>query len=186
MHLQFRHRQSRAFGSFVPVRIGSAIQFSLQVSATLSQKETHLLKEYSFEDAILVEGDLVGLVRDALRYAVIYATAASLLLLPILGFFAGGFMTGLVFLAVLAYAYNQLREQIKVRDLINGRWFHCYSVVELLEKEAFLHDAAIKLSAVLEASANWKGEDSLIISAETEPLNPNAVKLLRITPTSAE
>src|SRR3546814_9871370 len=77
-------------------------------------------------------------------------------------FFSWSVSTSLAVLLVLiltAVYYNELREHIFVRDLVHGRTFRCFSIVELDQQEEYLKGITAYLRQVLETAKHWDGRE---------------------------
>ena len=99
---------------------------------------------------------------------------AWVVLVLIVGFTWGSWITLVGMIAFTAFYYNEVREHIYVRDLIHGRKFRCFSIVELLQKEEYLRVLAMYLRQVLESAKNWGGREAVPIPR----LSPEDAKLL--------
>ena len=145
--------------------VSGRFRFRLWAKFECNSEETRLIDKYSVRDALLTEGKPGQLKKAAIIAAVITVVVAL-----ILGFITGvakdllpipdliGLMVtnpaGLVFIyiIVLYLVYNQIREQIKVEDLLTGRSFTCKSVVDVIFKEQEIVEIADCFRQVLEAN----------------------------------
>lgn len=163
MNLLCERKQSSAPFTLVPLQIGGGVMFTLWVKSELDDEEQALLKKYDFEKALLIADDWIGTLRRGLRSALVI----GLLVWPVLLFFTGfGLATGVTVVGVViltAVYYNELRGHIYVRDLIHGRKFRCFSVVELLQQEERLKFLATYLRQVLESAKHWDGREAVPI-----------------------
>jgi hypothetical protein len=125
MQLLIKRGQRRAMG-------GKHV-FDLWVQYELTLEEQGLIHKYGLENFVLTLGNVK---RDIVK-SVLYAWVLSLLVL----LFASSFTTQAWELSLLVLVggsvgiYNQIRETIKVKDIIHGRSFACGSVVALIERE---------------------------------------------------
>ena len=55
--------------------------------------------------------------------------------------------------------YNEIREHIYVRDLVHGRTFRCFSIIELIQKEEYLKGVSAYLRQVLQSAKHWDGQE---------------------------
>ena len=84
-----------------------------------------------------------------------------------------------MFIALLLYGiavwaiYNQIREQIKISDIIEGRDFACRSVLALLEKEEMLLDTAVRFRRFLEYMKTWGGREAVPIELIGDARDPD-------------
>jgi hypothetical protein len=139
------------------------VQFSLWARFELTREEDDLIKKYQVRNAIITLGNM----RRDIRLAALYALPIFLLVYII---FSRTFsFAGLLFTAILLYGigawviYNQIREQIKIMDILEGRWFTCRSVLMLLEKEEMLLDTAVRFRRFLEYMKTWGGKEAVPI-----------------------
>ena len=167
MNLLFERQQSAAPFTLVPLKFGGDIIFTLWVKAELDDEESELLRRYRFERALLIADDWIATLRKCIRSAVLI----GLLLWFVLWFFFSWFTSFvLAFIAVLfitSYYYNELRGHIYVSDLIHGRKFRCFSIVELIRKEHYLMTLSAYLRQVLESAKQWDGREVLEVPALT-------------------
>ena len=163
MHITFRRSQSSATFSLVPLRVGGGVKFALHAKADLSAEEPHLLRRYRFENALLIADDPMMAVRSAIRTSTILIIPTSIVLVFVFGYLAGSMLSILGFFALTFFYYQQLREHIYVRDLTNGRTFNCFSVVELIQKEAYLEHIMSYLRQVLESAMHWDDKETIEI-----------------------
>jgi hypothetical protein len=173
MRVAFNRSQSSATFSLVPLRIGGGVKFILDAKADLSEEERHLIQRYRIADARLVPDDPIITVKSAIRSSTILIIPIFIVLIIIFGYLTGIVLTFLAYLILIVFYYQQLRENIFVRDLINGRKFQCFSVVELIHKEASLEYLASYLRQLLESAAHW--DDKEVI--EIPPLSKEDAKL---------
>ena len=163
MDLLFKREQSS--GRLLPV------VFRLWGKVELSDEEQALVSRYRLSDAVLIATEQ----RDLLRHATIAgagATAvAGAILFQIFGFF-GVFLGIAVGLAGGYYYFHEKRETIRVSDLLHGRYFRCYSIVELARKEAHLKGTVAYLRQVIESAKHWDGTERF----QVDPLPPEEAK----------
>ena len=146
MNLAFRRSQKKTMWGYY--------RFELQARFDLTNDERQLVSKYSVENRILSEGDPL---RD-LKRAAWWAAAGALIVMvidyvaPFVTLYVAPFvplgglrLTGLAstillglisFLALTWFIYHQLREEIRIQDMITGRFFNCRSVLRLVEKES--------------------------------------------------
>lgn len=173
-----RDQEEASLFSLVPLRIGSGVIFHLQAELELDEEETALMERYKFASAVLVSSDVIDDLKQAVRPAIVVA---------LLVFFAAllaeelwrAASISLVVLMVMTVAYfRTMREQIVVRDLLNGgRTFRCDSIVALIHKEAFLENVCSSLRQVLESAKHWHDRETLPIKV----LDKEAAKQLVLT-----
>jgi hypothetical protein len=150
------------------------IQFDLWAKFELTSDEDALVKKYRVRNAILSEGDARRDINRAIRFAALPA----LLVAVIYPFFVSVSLTADLFLGIavfiiLAYGiYQQIREEIRVSDIIDGRTFKCKSVVTLIEKERIINVMAGAFRDLLEAMKTWGGTEAI----PTEPQPKSALQ----------
>jgi hypothetical protein len=139
------------------------VQFSLWARFELTDEEEALIKKYQVRNAIITLGN----TRRDIRLAALCALPIILIVYLVFSGIYGGagvMLLALLFYAVAAYAiYNQIREQIKISDIIEGRDFACRSVLLLLEKEEMLLDTAVRFRRFLEYMKTWGGKEAVPI-----------------------
>jgi hypothetical protein len=145
-------------------------KFDLWAKFEITPVEEDLILKYRVRNAILSEGDMRRDLFRALRYAAL-ATAAVVLFAMITGMFPSVVLG----LGILAYPvstfiiYHQIREEIRVSDILDGRPFACRSVVTLMEKEETVKRMAVAFRHLLEALKNWGGSEIVEITPERPP-----------------
>ena len=147
------------------------VRFDLWAQFEVSDDEKALLDKYRARDAILSEGDAK---RDLIRAAK-YAAILAVLILFLAPAFLGTTLSTAFGLGVLAFAvgtygiYQQIREEIRVSDILTGRSFACRSVLTLMEKERTITEMAVVFRQFLEAMKNWGGAEAIAIEPEHKP-----------------
>ena len=159
MNLLCERKQSSAPFTLVPLRFGGGVMFTLWVKSELDEEEQELLKKYDFEKALLIADDWVATFRRGLRSALVIGVLVWPVLLFLTNFGLATAVTVVGVLILTAIYYNELRGHIYVRDLIHGRKFRCFSVVELLQQEERLKFLATYLRQVLESAKHWDGRE---------------------------
>jgi len=169
-----RSQKSAALFSLIPLRIGSGVMFHLHAELELDAEEDALVKKYRFANAALVVSNPIDDIKMAFRPA---------LVLGFLSFLVGWFFVSIwsavplamvVTLVMTVVYFRTLREQILVRDLLDGgRHFRCDSIVALIEKEAFIEQVSEYLRQVLESAKNWQDREKVPIL----PLDKRRAKL---------
>jgi hypothetical protein len=93
-----------------------------------------------------------------------------------LGFVGSGQALAGIPLALLAFPigwiviYHQIRETIKVGDILIGRHFACRSIITLLEKKQQISDVAQKFTQFLETLKNWGGREVVEMAPDRPPI----------------
>lgn len=157
-----REQQPSSF-SLIPLRLSSAVVFSLTARVSLSEEERHLVEKYNLSRALLVGGDARAAAMSALRWTIG-------LMLPVFGglYVLVGLATAAPIALILSMMcgfglYDRFREHIFVHDLIKGRTFDCLSIIELTQKEAYLEHILSLFRQVVESSKNWGDAEQIEI-----------------------
>ena len=162
MELLFRRGQS-------PAATGR-IKFDLGAKFDVTAEESAPIDKYSVKNAILSEGNTRRDMFRALRYGALLTVAVTIVA-EVLRFPASiVFLAALFSITVGSYLiYQQIREQILVSDILEGREFVCRSVVTLIEKEELLKRMALSFRHLLEAMRSWGGTQVIEITPERAP-----------------
>ena len=163
MHLLCERKQSAAKVTLIPLRIGGGVMFTMWMKAELDEEETELVRRYGFNDALLVADDPIDTLRRSAKTSVLLGFVLFVVIGLIFSWVLAAWISGAATLGLTFLYYNELREHIFVRDLIHGRKFRCFSIVELIRKEAYLQVIAGYLRQVLEIAKNWDGRETLQI-----------------------
>lgn len=173
MKLLLGRSQKQAVFSLVPLRIGIGVMFNLHAELELDAEENVLIDKYRFSSAPLVQSNPIDDLKKAFRPAVLVGLvvgAFSLAFTSIPAAFALGGATTLVMTIIY---FNVTRELILVSDLLQGgRTFRCDSIIELIEREAFLQGICSYLRQVLESAKHWDTNETVQIP----PLDPAEAK----------
>lgn len=165
MHLLLNRDQAGAsLFSLVPLRIGSGVTFTLHASLELDEEESALLKKYNLTKAPLVISDPIDDLKQSFRPAIFlgFVTFAVMWMLSSFGSAIG--LSIVVTLVMTAVYFKTLREQIIVSELLaGGRKFRCDSIVELIQKEAYLEHICSFLRQVLESAKHWHDREAVPI-----------------------
>ena len=95
-------------------------------------------------------------VRRGFKSALLLGVLVFVLLFIPLGVVGAGNLTVWIIAIMTIVYYRELRERILVSDLLNGgRTFRCDSIVELIDKEAYLEHVSQYLRQVLESAKHW-------------------------------
>lgn len=147
------------------------ITFDLWARIELSSEERELLTKYRAHNAILSEGDAQRDLTRAAKYGAGLGLLVAILAYPILGTGPGMSLSlGILAFAVLTYGiYQQIREEIRISDILSGRRFACRSVLALMAKERIVTTMAIEFRHFLEAMKTWGGAEAIDIEPEEKP-----------------
>lgn len=170
-----RTQKSSELLSLLPLRIGGGVIFQLRAELELDEDETNLMAKYKFADAPLVVSNAIDDLKQAIRPALLLGLFTFGPLWSLFPLLQSASIAIAVFLVMTIVYFRTMREQIVVRDLLNGgRMFRCDSIVELIHKEAFLEGICEYLRQVLESAKNWDERETLFI----QPLDKKSAKQL--------
>jgi hypothetical protein len=145
-------------------------KFDLWAKFEITPAEEDLIHKYRMRRAILAVGDPRRDFFRALRYAVLLTIAvvifceATQMYPHIIALFTVSAFVGGTYII-----YQQIREEIRVSDILDGRPFACRSVVTLMEKEETVKHMAVAFRHLLEAMKNWGGTEIVEITPEHPP-----------------
>lgn len=174
MNLLLKRAQKPGIVTLVPLQFGGGPLFTLWAKAEFTEEEYGLVTRYRLNDALLIADDWLYMLQRSVRTALILGVAAWWILFM---FFSWAVTTGVTMVLILvltAVYYNELREHIYVRDLVHGRTFRCFSIVELVQKEEYLKGISAYLRQVLETAKHWDGQE--VVPVPT--LTPQEAKAL--------
>ncbi len=144
------------------------IKFDLWAKFEVTEEEQELLSKYRVHHAILSEGDPPHDLKRAAKYAAGLGLLVYLLAFIFLA--RGALLLGvLAFAAATYFIYQQMREEIRVSDILDGRTFACRSVVTLMQKEATVSEMAVVFRRFLEAMKTWGGAEVMTCAPELAP-----------------
>jgi hypothetical protein len=147
------------------------IKFALWAKFELAADEQALIDKYRASNAILSEGDRIRDLKRAALYGAGLAILGALLFRALgLGLPQAVLLGLLAFAAAACGIYQQIREEIRVSDILAGRSFSCRSVVTLMEKEKTVTDMAVVFRRFLEAMKDWGGKEIIDIAPDQEPV----------------
>ena len=169
-----RDQSDASLFSLIPLRIGSGVTFTLHATLELDEEEQAILQKYNFTKSVLVASDPIDDIKQSFRPALLLGLIAFLLFWFLDNFTNALNIGGLVTLIMTGVYFQTLREQIIVSELLeNGRKFRCDSIVELIQKEAYLQHICAHLRQVLESAKHWTDREIVPI----QPLNKEEAKL---------
>ena len=143
--------------------------FKLWAKFELTPEEAALINKYQVHDHILVEG-IPGQLRKAMIISGVLGFFVYGLFAPQAGFGDAILILFSVFAVGSFVIYHNIREQIRVRDILNGRFFACKSVVSLMAKEQNIAEMANAFRHLLEAMKNWGGREIIELEPYKEPV----------------
>lgn len=167
MNLLLERRQKPGTATLVPLQFGGGPLFQLWMQAEFTNEEAELLRKYRLDEALLIAADRLATLQRSFRTALIVGFVAWWLLVLFLSWMVTTSLTMLLIIILTAVYYNELREHIYVRDLVHGRTFRCFSIVELVQKEAYLTGIAAYLRQVLETAKHWDGRETVPVPVLT-------------------
>jgi len=144
--------------------------FNLWAKFELTTEETSLIEKYHVRNHILVEGKPLQRWRAAILGIIIASVTAVI----VYGFLSNLLFSLLILVGGAYLLYHQLREEIRVSDILDGRHFACRSVVKLTAKEQEVAEMAHAFRHLLEAMKNWGGREII----ELEPYKEPALRLI--------
>jgi hypothetical protein len=141
-------------------------KFKINARMVLNEDEKSLLARYVLQDVILTPGN----VRRDARRAVLISAGLSLLLYGILRIGAGfpPLIAVLIFPFLAYLIYHQIREEVRVKDLLDGRDFKARSLLQLLQKEYAIRKMSAVFSTVVSQARTWHEPE--VIELEPQPL----------------
>jgi hypothetical protein len=86
-------------------------------------------------------------------------------------FFTGGMPPGaalIVFVVTWLVVYHQIREEVRVKDLLTGRDFQARSFLDLLVKEQRIRKMSALFANVIDQARTW--DEPEVVELEPEPL----------------
>jgi hypothetical protein len=146
-------------------------RFVLWVKFDIDEDEARLIRKYNASDAYLT---IEQSRRDFFRAMIFSFFIAAILASIISGATNMGMLgSGLYFLGLFAAAtwiiYEQLREAIKISDLLTGRNFKSRSLALLVRRERRMVGYAVAFTNLLAAMRTWEGTEVITIGPEHEP-----------------
>jgi len=151
MEILFRREQT-------PGKLGR-VKFKLWSKIELDENERQVVKHYSFDQAVLIDGFQPELIRKSAYVAIGAFFLASLVFSIFVSFTVASFLAVIAAGAAAYFYYDKNRETIFVKDLLHGRFFNCESVIELARKEAWLETITSFLRQVMEGAKHWDGTE---------------------------
>jgi hypothetical protein len=143
--------------------------FDLVAQFELTSQERELIGKYDSRDFVLAEGDMQRDFVRAGKYAAALGFVVFILLAGTQGFGFGVGVGVLVFAGGTLLIYQNIREEIRVADMLTGRSFTCRSVVTLVAKEQSITEMAGVFRRFLEAMKNWGGKEVIAIEPDQVP-----------------
>jgi hypothetical protein len=154
-----------------------ASNFRINARMVLVKDETGLIEKYNLKNVALTEGNKQ---RDFLRALVlaipvwaVFAIIMNLLLQfspnnPDVRAGVSVWASLIVFIVAMYFIYQQIREEVRVNDLLTGRDFKAGSFIALLEKEFEIRKMSDVFAKVVDQSRTW--EEPEVIELAPQPL----------------
>ncbi|MDJ0977263.1 MAG: hypothetical protein QNI87_01875 [Erythrobacter sp.] len=135
------------------------VTFKLWAMLEVNEDERTLIERYDIDKSVVLIGDDTGLWRVGASFGLGIAIVTFLALFFLLdfGWQPAGAVALLVFIVATYWCINELRQTIFMKDLLHGRSFNCFSIVELAKKEAVLEYMCQALRQVVESAKHWDG-----------------------------
>ena len=135
------------------------VTFMLWAKLELTTDEQALIDRYNLDESPLIGADDDKVVQTAIRIGVVVAIlVAAALSIEGGGIDMNNLLAGGIIGPAAGYWYlNEKRQTIFVKDLLLGRTFKCFSVVDLAKKEAWLEGTCTILRQVMESAKHWDG-----------------------------
>lgn len=136
----------------------------------IDKEQESLLDKYRLHKVTITPGDVR---RDIIR-ALLITVPGSLFLTAFL--FAGGLGGSpvpvfiLILLVATFFVYHQIREEVRVNDLLTGRDFKARSFLDLLAKEHAIRQMSVAFANVVDQARTWHEPE--VIELEPQPLFP--------------
>jgi hypothetical protein len=153
------------------LQTGVRLKFVLWAKFDITEDEMRLINKYKAADAyITIEQSRRDLYR-AIIFSFFIATLLASLIMGVtnMGMLGGGFYFCGIFVAATWIIYEQLREAIKISDLLTGRNFKSRSLALLVRRERRMVGYAVAFTQLLAAMRTWEGTEVIQIGPEHEP-----------------
>jgi hypothetical protein len=137
-------------------------KFKINARMVVSDEETGLLDKYKLHNVTITPGDVA---RDMKK------SAGISFLITLMLFFTGGMPPGaalIVFVVTWLVIYHQIREEVRVKDLLTGRDFQARSFLDLLVKEQRIRKMSALFANVIDQARTW--DEPEVVELEPEPL----------------
>jgi len=171
-----RNQHSASLFTLIPLRLGSGVMFKLHAELELDDEEKQLMQKYRFAQAPLVLSDPIDDLKNAFRPAALLGLITFVVFWILFSFTTAMSLALLVILVMTIVYFKTMRELILVSDLLyGGRTFRCDSIIELIQKEAFLEGISEYLRQVLESAKNWHDREIIPIKPLDKALAKQAV-----------
>jgi hypothetical protein len=145
-------------------RLERELWYSFKINArmVLLAEESTLLDKYSLRSVVLTPGNTPRDIRKAAWIAGIISLLLYFIILHNVG------LTLLAFLVIAFLVYAQIREEVRVSDLIVGRDFKARSLLQLLRKEQDIRKMSALFAKVVDQARTWHEPE--VVELEPAPL----------------
>jgi hypothetical protein len=161
--------------------------FKLWAKFECTPEENDLINKYQVSEWLLSEGKPGELKRAAIKAGILtIILAVALFLISIMfGLISflqmivqGGILIGaIIFFVCWSLIYHQIREQIRINDILAGRFFKCRSCLTLIIQEQQLAELGDCFRQLLEAMKNWGGREVI----ELRPYKAPALRIGKLS-----
>jgi hypothetical protein len=137
-------------------------KFRINARMVVSDEETGLLDKYKLHNVTITPGDVA---RDMKK------SAGISFLITLALFFTGGMPPVAAFILFAGgwlVIYHQIREEVRVKDLLTGRDFQARSFLDLLIKEQRIRKMSALFANVIDQARGW--DEPEVVELEPEPL----------------
>jgi hypothetical protein len=138
------------------------IEYVLWAQFELTDAERDLVRNYELDRSYLtIEGSWHE-IRRASLYAIVPTLLLNALVVSALSFLLFLCVFLLSFIGITWLIYEQIRETIKVVDIINGRTFKNKNAMLQIRRERQMVGYALAFKNLLITMQNWSGKDDVI------------------------
>jgi hypothetical protein len=157
-------------------------RYKLWVKFEVTPEERSLITKYAVNRTILWRGRTL---RDFVR-AVLWGTLPALIISAVIvADLERNTWPGLpivipivVWSALIYLIYHQIREEVRVSDVLVGRFFKSPSVISLYERERMITKAAMVFERLLERLTTWEQPEIITLEPQRLPIR----RVLEVTP----
>jgi hypothetical protein len=144
--------------------------FHINARMVVEREENSILAKYLLYDTIITEGNIWRDIRRAVMISFVIAFIVTALIYKRndIGLFPLIFLFFTILLALSYVTYHQIREEVRVNDLLTGRDFKARSLIGLLSKEHNIRKMAAVFAKVVEQARTW--EEPEVIDLQPQPL----------------
>lgn len=136
--------------------------FKINARMVVDSEETGLVDKYKLHNVTITPGDVVRDLKKSVGISII---------ITLMLFFGSGMSPGLAFIVFVIgcfLIYHQIREEVRVSDLLTGRDFKARSFLDLLQKEHRIRKMSAIFANVVGQARSW--DEPEVIELEPQPL----------------